>query len=107
LYSIFGEQMKFRNQTTTNPIALELHAVDDVDFTGYELKQAIVEAFSEMPETFRLIGEAYYLDGFDEKEISEMCNTSIQVVSTIVHDVKKRLQQHLVKFKNYIGEVAA
>ena len=68
------------------------------EFDENQRSKVLLKALSKMPESQRIALTLSKLDGFSNPEISEIMQTSVSGVESLVHRGKESLKQILNKF---------
>lgn len=65
----------------------------DVSFAGVELRDRLEKAMDKLPENYRLLIAAHYLEGVQYEALAETLNIPIGTVKTHLYRAKKRLRE--------------
>ena len=70
-------------------------AASDSSFSDLELKDRLEKAMVQLPEHYRLLIAAHYLQGVQYEALAETLNIPIGTVKTHLHRAKRRLRELL------------
>jgi RNA polymerase sigma-70 factor, ECF subfamily len=87
-------QFKRIERRTSEISEYSLTSSQESSYSNEQLLQSALETLVEVDRALVLM----YLEGFDQKEISETFGISTQNVGVRVHRIKKQLQQWILKY---------
>ena len=67
----------------------------DVAFADFELRERLDKAIAQLPENYRLLIAAHYLEGVQYEALAEALNIPIGTVKTHLYRAKRRLRELL------------
>jgi RNA polymerase sigma-70 factor (ECF subfamily) len=67
----------------------------DVAFADFELRERLDKAIAQLPENYRLLIAAHYLEGVQYEALAEALNMPIGTVKTHLYRAKRRLRELL------------
>jgi RNA polymerase sigma-70 factor (ECF subfamily) len=67
----------------------------DASFAGLELRDRLEKAMEQLPENYRLLIAAHYLQGVQYEALAETLNIPVGTVKTHLYRAKKRLRELL------------
>lgn len=67
----------------------------DAAFADFELRDRLEKAIAELPENYRLLIAAHYLQGVEYTALAETLNIPLGTVKTHLHRAKRRLRELL------------
>jgi RNA polymerase sigma-70 factor (ECF subfamily) len=70
-------------------------AVDDGAFAAVELRDRLSKALADLPQNYRLLVAAHYLDGVQYQDLAEMFGLPLGTVKTHLHRAKRQLRAAL------------
>jgi RNA polymerase sigma-70 factor, ECF subfamily len=73
----------------------EDRGASDASFAEIELRDRIEKAMEQLPENYRLLIAAHYLQGIQYDALAESLNIPVGTVKTHLHRAKKRLRELL------------
>ncbi len=88
-----------REQTLENPG--EYHPLAQIEHR--ERASALYAAIEALPDSQRVAFTLHKIEGLSQKEVSEVMDTSIPAVESLIHRAKENLRKRL--FAYYMGEV--
>lgn len=72
----------------------ESNASDDVDFNNLKIKQ-VLETIQSLKDNYRMVLTLFYIEGYDQEEISEILNISYANCRTTLSRAKDKLRKKL------------
>ena len=65
----------------------------DASFADFELRERLEKAIAQLPENYRLLISAHYLDGVQYESLAEALNLPIGTIKTHLYRAKRRLRE--------------
>jgi RNA polymerase sigma-70 factor, ECF subfamily len=65
----------------------------DASFADFELRERLEKAIAQLPENYRLLISAHYLDGVQYESLAEALNIPIGTIKTHLYRAKRRLRE--------------
>jgi RNA polymerase sigma-70 factor, ECF subfamily len=87
-------QARGRRRAEVSGVAPEQEAgATDASFADFELRERLEKAIAQLPENYRLLISAHYLDGVQYEALAETLNIPIGTIKTHLYRAKRRLRE--------------
>lgn len=75
---------------------LEEETIDDLDFKNLKVAQ-ILDAMNSLKDNYRMVLTLFFIEGYDQEEISEILNISYPNCRTMISRAKESLKSKLIQ----------
>jgi RNA polymerase sigma factor (sigma-70 family) len=77
---------------------------EDIDFNSLKVKQ-VLEAISLLKDSYRMVLTLFYIEGYDQEEISEILNISYANCRTTLSRAKENLRKKLEEYESSSSKI--
>ncbi len=88
-------QDRVKRRTETSTVSVREPGVADAAFAELELRDRLDKALAQLPENYRLLIAAHYLEGVQYEALAEALDIPIGTVKTHLYRAKRRLRELL------------